>query len=100
MKVLGNRVLVEQTSTRKQSAIHMIGENNNTQVFDIEFKIIGLGDEVQLNKFAIDDKIVINQHAHPNPIKQIKKTENESIYHLIVYVEDIEAILEEGETLG
>lgn len=94
MKVLGKRVLLEQTATRKKSAIHVLGDKANPDIFDIVFKVIGVGDEVSLGKFQMGDQIILNIHSNPNPIKEVMKTNDKTVYHLIAHEEDIEAIYE------
>lgn len=98
MIVLGKRVLIEQTATRKKSAIHVLGDNTNRDVFDIVFKVLKLGDKLpEDSKLKVGDEIIIGLHSQPNPIKEVMKTNDKTVYHLISHYDDIEAILEASD---
>lgn len=94
MKILGNRVLIEHKAKRKRSAIHVLGNDKNADVFDMTFTVLALGDEVEEGKLKKGDQVILGTHTQPNLAKEIKKTNDESIYNVIVQYEDIEAVLE------
>lgn len=97
MKVLGQRVLLEQVAVRKKSAIHVLGEKSNPDIFDITFKIIGMGNGVPLGILQIGDQVVLDIHCSPNPIKEVSKTNDKTVYHLITHFENIEAVYEPSD---
>lgn len=97
MKVLGNRVLIEHKAQRKKSAIHVLGNDKNADVYDMTFTVIALGDGVEGNKLKPGDKILLGTHTQPNLAKEVKKTNDLSIYNVIVHYDDIEAVLEEED---
>lgn len=98
MIVLGKRVLIEQTATRKKSAIHVLGNKEDANIFDISFKILKLGDNLpEGHKLKVGDEVVLGRHSQPNPIKEVLNTNDKTVFLLIAHYEDIEGIYEKGD---
>lgn len=89
-KVLGNRVLVEQIMTKKNSKLLLTpDQQTNPDHFDIERKIIMIGDEVAANRLEIGDIPVFSKYGEADSIKIISKTDEKMISHLVMHVENI-----------
>ncbi len=97
MKILGNRVLIEHKAQKKSKVLHTLGNDKNSDVYDMTFTVLALGDEVEEGKLQKGDQVILGTHTQPNLAKEIKKTSDESIYNVIVEYADIEAILEEED---
>lgn len=89
-KVLGNRVLVEQIMTKKKSSLVLTpDQKTDPDNFEIERKVIMLGDEVEEGKIAIGDIPVFGKYGEADSIKIISKDDNKMISHLVMHVENI-----------
>lgn len=93
-KVLGNRVLVEQIMTKKESSLILTKEQKqDTDNFHMERKIIMLGDEVAKGRLEIGDIPIFGKYAVEESIKIVEKidtkTEYKMIAHIIMHVENI-----------
>lgn len=92
-KVLGNRVLVEQTMTKKVSKIVLTKDQQaNPDNFEIERKVIMLGDEVEPGKIEVGDIPVFGKYATEDSIKIISKDDEKMVAHLVMHVENIVGI--------
>ena len=91
MKVIGKRLLVEQTMTKKKSAIHRL-EKTKEETTDVTFKIlqIGTGCPVEDN-VKIGDIPIFSKHVVFEGTKLISGSEEggEAILHTIVYYDDL-----------
>lgn len=97
MKVLGKRVLIEHKAEKKKSAVIVIGQEKNPDIFDMTFTVLALGDEIPVGVLQVTDKVLLGLHAQPNLVKTIKKTDTSSIYHVMVHYDDIEGIYEPSD---
>ena len=88
MKVLGKRVLVEQKMTKKESKIIMAESASDNQKFDIEFKIVQLGKDVDAD-IKIGDKPIFGQHTQFEGIKVLEKDDKGMTANVIVHQDDI-----------
>jgi hypothetical protein len=96
MKVVGERVLVEQILTKKESKIILPGSQNKDSGYDAKFTVLQLGakcptgeGEIQLGEHPIFSKNVTFEG-----VKVIEETKvgNEivkSVAHVVVHYEDI-----------
>jgi hypothetical protein len=96
MKIIGKRVLVEQTSTKNESLIIMSEKNKGSDLI-ITFKVLQLGNECPTEKghVKVGDIPIFSEHVTFSGHKAIsvdKKSNGEVIKlvaHTIVYYEDI-----------
>ena len=96
MKIIGNRVLVEQTSVKKESKI-ILTDKSKEQGLEITFKVIQLGNECPVGDghVKVGDIPIFSEHVTFSGHKTItvdKKPNGEVIKliaHTIVYYEDI-----------
>lgn len=96
MKVLGNRVLVEQIMTKKKSAlVSLNAKKDSEENFDIKKIIIGLGPDVDTDRIAIGDIPIFGKYAEPAAIKVLSKDDNEVKAHLIMDYDNIVGIEED-----
>lgn len=87
-KVLGNRVLIEQIMTKKESSLLLTDkQKQDTQNFDIERKIIMLGDEV--TTVDLGDIPIFSKYGEPEAVMIISKDDDKMVSHIIMSVEDI-----------
>lgn len=96
MKVLGNKVLLEQIGTEK--AAHLILPDNARDVDRFNFsptKIIQLGPDVDTEIFKVNDYPVLHSHVQIIGTKVVEKTKSFMKVHLIV--EDIDIIAIDNE---
>lgn len=89
MRVVGTRVLIEQTMTKKKSAIILTKNAKQEEKFDVDFKIIQIGDEVPAGKFAVGEKPIFGKYVDFHGVKVISKEEEKEVIHCIVGYEDI-----------
>ena len=98
MKVLGNRLLVEQTYTKVQSKIIKIASSKgsgSSDDFTVDQRIIQLGTEYSKGELSIGDIPIIAEHALQGGRRQISKSETQMVWHLIVEADDIIGIDDE-----
>lgn len=88
MKVLGKRVLIEQTLTKKESKIIMAGKNNEDS-FNTSYKVLALGPECPTDEIKIGDIPIFGKYGEPQSIKILEKSEEKMIAHIIVPYDDI-----------
>jgi hypothetical protein len=97
MKILGQRLLVEQTLTRKNDLLYM-GKNEEDN-FETSYEIIGLGQltEEQKSNVKIGDKPVFGKYVDFSALRLISKTPDVVVANIIVNYDDIVAIDNQGE---
>lgn len=92
MRVLGERVLIEQVMTEKQSKIILPKGAKKEEGFDVTFKVLQVGDEVPAGKMVEGDAPVFSKHVQFDGVKKVEDTATKKIMHVIVHYEDIIAI--------
>jgi hypothetical protein len=96
MKIIGNRVLVEQTSTKSESLIIMTEKNKGNDLI-ITFKVLQLGNECPTGEghVKVGDTPIFSEHVSFSGHKTIDVTKapngevTKLIAHTIVYYDDI-----------
>ena len=98
-KILGNRVLVEQIMTVKESNLILTAQQKqDTDNFDIQKKIIMIGDEVYPEgRFVIGDIPVYGKYSVEDSIKVITSTDQRMVAHVVMHVDNIVGIDNEPE---
>ena len=96
MKIIGNRVLIEQTSTKKETKIIMTEKNKGSDLI-ITFKVLQLGNECPTGEghVKVGDVPIFSEHVTFSGHKTltIDKAPNgevtKLVAHTIVYYDDI-----------
>lgn len=96
MKIIGKRVLVEQTSIKKESKI-ILTDKNKEQGIAVSFKVLQLGNECPVGEghVKVGDIPIFSEHVTFDGFKMIKadKAPNgevlNAIAHTIVWYDDI-----------
>lgn len=89
MKVLGRRVLIEQTMIRKVSVLVSSKDPNSIDNFDITQKVIGIGNDVPADTIEIGDTPILGKYSEPSAVKVIEKNDNKMISHIIMDYDNI-----------
>ena len=98
MKIIGNRVLVEQTSVKNESVIIMTEKNKGSDLI-ITFKVLQLGNECPTGEghVKVGDIPVFTEHVTFDGHKMVTldKAPNgevlKAVAHTVVYYDDIVA---------
>jgi hypothetical protein len=96
MKIIGNRVLVEQTSIKSESLIIMTEKNKGNDLV-ITFKVLQLGNECPTTEghVKVGDIPIFSEHVTFSGHKTIDVTKapngevTKLVAHTIVYYDDI-----------
>ena len=92
-KILGNRVLIEQIMTKKESNLILTAkQKEDTENFEIERKVIMVGRGVNKEEIEVGDIPVFGKYAVEDSIKIISKTEDVLVAHLVMHVDNIVGI--------
>jgi co-chaperonin GroES (HSP10) len=104
MRVIGTMVLIEQTMTKKTSAIIMT-DGNKEQSFDTKFKIVGLGGKCPNERedtyegIKVGDEPIFSTHVVFHGAKRISEVKakngrdvESAVIHTMVDYADIIAI--------
>lgn len=90
MKVIGRRVLVEQTMTKKQTKIILTGKSAPEETFDITFKVLQLGEECPEGIINIGDVPIFTKHVDFHGAKIIEEVKDvKTVLHTIVFYDEI-----------
>ena len=93
MKVLGNRILVEQTMTKKKSALVALNAKKDSEEnFDVKRVVIQVGPEVPSDVIKVGDIPIFGKYADPAAIKILNKDDNGMLAHLVMEYENIVAL--------
>jgi hypothetical protein len=98
MKIIGKRVLIEQTSVKKESKI-ILTDKSKEQGLEITFKVIQLGNECPVGDghVKVGDIPVFTEHVTFDGHKMVnlEKAPNgevlRAVAHTVVYYDDIVA---------
>jgi hypothetical protein len=98
MKIIGKRVLIEQTSVKKESKI-ILTDKSKEQGLEITFKVIQLGNECPTGEghVKVGDIPVFTEHVTFDGHKMVTldKAPNgevlKAVAHTVVYYDDIVA---------
>lgn len=97
MKILGNRVLIEQTEIIKDTKIIQLDKNKRDN-YIVTFKVLQLGTECPTgpNELAVGDKPIMSSNVTYEGIKVISEEKDpitklvkKTVVNAIVYYEDI-----------
>ena len=90
MKVIGKRVLIEQTLTKKQTKIILSGKSAPEETFDITFKVLQLGEECPQDVINVGDVPIFAKHVDFHGAKVVEELKDvKTILHTIVYYDEI-----------
>lgn len=92
MKVLGSRILVEQTMTRKSSIIQANVKLDSEENFDIKRVVLQVGPNVPPDTIEVGDIPIFGKYAEPASIKIFEKTDKVMKALLVMEYENIVAI--------
>ena len=95
MKVLGSRILVEQTMTRKSSIIQANVKLDSEENFDIKRIVLQVGPNVPPDTIEVGDIPIFGKYAEPASIKIFEKTDKVMKALLVMEYENIVAIDDE-----
>jgi hypothetical protein len=97
MKVIGRRVLIEQTMTKKSASILQLDKNKGMNL-DYSFKVLALGSECPKgeNEVKVGDTPVFTSHVVFDGAKVVseegpKNDPTKKIVHTFVWYDDIVA---------
>jgi len=91
MKVLKNAVLIEKTMIKKKSRIILSDKSEDDEKYDITYKILKLGPDVDAD-IKVGDIPVFHDYSQLMAAKVIERTKNKIVGTLIVFQDDIIAI--------
>ena len=94
MKVVGERVLIEQVLTKKQSKIILPGKENKDAGFDAKFTVLQLGARCPQGEIEIGDSPIFSKNVTFEGVKVIDEVKVgteivKSVAQVIVHYEDI-----------
>lgn len=90
MKVVGRRVLVEQTMTKKQTKIILPGKTSSEDQYDITFVVLQLGEDCPKDIINVGDIPIFTKHINFEGVKMIEEEKDvKRTLHTIVYYDDI-----------
>lgn len=90
MKVLGKRVLIEQTMVRKKSALLLENKDpNSIDNFDMSQKIIQVGSDCPIGEINEGDTPILGKYSEPSAVKVIEKSQDKMITHIIMDYDNI-----------
>ena len=92
MKVLGKRVLIEQTMKKKKSAILLPETVSDKERFEFSFKVLQIGPDCPEDTLEIGDNVIFATHMQFIATKVIEKSEDFMRIHSIVHYDDIAAV--------
>ena len=107
MKVVGERVLVEQILTKKQSKIILPGGDKNKEMgFDAKFTVLQLGSKCPRGEgeIQVGDNPIFSKNVTFEGVKVIEEKKEagqlvKSVAHVIVHYEDILGADNEQESI-
>ena len=107
MKVVGERVLVEQILTKKQSKIILTGADKNKEMgFDAKFTVLQLGSKCPKGEgeIQVGDNPIFSKNVTFEGVKVIEEKKEgsqlvKSVAHVIVHYEDILGADNEQESI-
>ena len=107
MKVVGERVLVEQILTKKQSKIILSGADKNKEMgFDAKFTVLQLGSKCPKGEgeIQVGDNPIFSKNVTFEGVKVIEEKKEggqlvKSVAHVIVHYEDILGADNEQESI-
>ena len=107
MKVVGERVLVEQILTKKQSKIILPGVDKNKEMgFDAKFTVLQLGSKCPKGEgeIQVGDNPIFSKNVTFEGVKVIEEKKEggqlvKSVAHVIVHYEDILGADNEQESI-
>lgn len=96
-KIIGKRVLIEQTLTAKESKIILNTAKQPKDNVNFSFKVVKLGTECPQGpeEVAVGDNVIFSQHVTFEGVKILSEEKNahgvviKSVSHVIVYYDDI-----------
>lgn len=92
-RILGNRVLIEQIMTKKESNLILTAkQKEDTENFEIERKVIMVGLGVNKEEIEVGDIPVFGKYAVEDSIKIVSKTDDVLVAHLVMNVDNIVGI--------
>lgn len=92
-RILGNRVLIEQIMTKKESSLILTAkQKEDTENFEIERKVIMVGLGVNEQEIEVGDIPVFGKYAVEDSIKIVSKTDDVLVAHLVMNVDNIVGI--------
>ena len=90
MKVIGERVLVEQIATRKKSnIISKNGDKVNPDTWVIVNKILSVGSVIKNPEIKVGETPVFGEFTNFGNVKIIIRTKEKVVSHIIVHYNDI-----------
>jgi hypothetical protein len=93
MRAIGRRVLVEITTTKKQSKIILTDKQVPDAQFDTSYKILQVGEEVPPEVISIGDVPIFEQHSVFVGTKTIEEVKDVRVVrHGIISYDDIVGI--------
>ena len=105
MKVVGERVLVEQILTKKQSSLIITGSDKNMG-FDAKFTVLQLGSKCPKGEgeIQVGDNPIFSKNVTFEGVKVIEEKKEagqlvKSVAHVIVHYEDILGADNEQESI-
>lgn len=92
-RILGNRVLIEQIMTKKESNLILTAkQKEDTENFETERKVIMVGLGVNKEEIEVGDIPVFGKYAVEDSIKIVSKTDDVLVAHLVMNVDNIVGI--------
>jgi len=89
MKVVGKRLLIEQTIIKKENKIHRL-EKSKEENFETTFKILQIGNDCPQDEgVVVGATPIFDKNVTFNGAKIITNTPKETILHTIVYYDDL-----------
>lgn len=92
MKVLGNRILVEQVMTRKSTLIQANIKKDAEENFDIKRVVLQVGPDVPPGTIEVGDIPIFGKYAEPTSVKIFEKSDQVVKALLVMEYENIVAI--------
>ena len=92
MKVLGNRILVEQVMTRKSKIIQANVKRDAEENFDITRVVLQVGPDVPPGTIEVGDIPIFGKYAEPTSVKIFEKSGEGVKALLVMEYENIVAI--------
>lgn len=94
MKVLGKRILVEETMTKiERKVILTPGKDKEPDNYEIKRKVIDVGEDV--NTIVVGDIPIFGTYSQPAAIKTISKDDKGMIVHCVYDLDNVVAVEKE-----
>ena len=81
MKIFGNRVLIEQIMTKKDSLIITTASEDDKDQFNVTSKVIALGSQLK-EKIKVGDIPILHKFAQADTIVNVDKSEDGKVVTL------------------